>query len=449
MDRDSKLRRLHYLGKKLPHMTASALAGVLEEVQKHGAIDLHQRKHIREATHKELSKYDEYGPMFCEVALEGEQPCTATIVNLHALLFAAFGQGGGFYKLLKDTMQKTPPTPHSPYQLILYSDEVVPGNVLSADNRRKCWLVYASIAQFGSEVLSQECAWLTLACCRSSFLTHCFAGIGQLMKAIIKNFFQNDMCDLQEGGILLKGPDGDHCRIWIQLGCLVQDGAAHRAVFSVKGDSGTRCCLLCRNIISKRSKLTNEEGGEILLTDNVKEADCVFTSDNDIWNSIQRLRTNYGIMCLGLWAYFLLWCGFVLGEGPYICHVGVCCLCHWPRSKADFNLWQQASGMNYQPHGLLFDDSLHTSPRPILKPASQFMHDWMHLMCVGGVCQTTIYLFLEGAGKKNWTEPVPHDCRVHGFVDIATIQVYQFTKLIQHQTTEIKQRSSDLQVQCF
>ena len=257
------------------------------------------------------------------------------------------------------------------------------------------------------------------------------------------------MCDLQEGGSLLKGPDGDHCRIWIQLGCLVQDGAAHRAVFSVKGDSGTRCCLLCRNIISKRSQLTNEEGGEILLTDNVKEADCVFTSDNDIWNSIQRLRTNYGIMCLGLWAYFLLWCGFVLGEGPYICHVGVCCLCHWPRSKADFNLWQQASGMNYQPHGLLFDDSLHTSPRPILKPASQFMHDWMHLMCVGGVFQTTIYLFLEGAGKKNWTEPVPHDCRVHGFVDIATIQVYQFTKLIQHQTTEIKQRSSDLQVQCF
>jgi hypothetical protein len=148
-----------------------------------------QRKHIREATHKELSKYDEYGPMFCEVALEGEQPCTATIVNLHALLFAAFGQGGGFYKLLKDTMQKTPPTPHSPYQLILYSDEVVPGNVLSADNRRKCWLVYASIAQFGAEVLSQECAWLTLACCRSSFLTHCFAGIGQLMKAIIQKLF--------------------------------------------------------------------------------------------------------------------------------------------------------------------------------------------------------------------------------------------------------------------
>ena len=88
MDRDSKLRRLHYLRKKLPHMSASALAGVLEEVQKHGAVDLHQRKHIREATHQELSKYDEYGPIFCEVVLEGEQPCKATIVNLHALLFA-------------------------------------------------------------------------------------------------------------------------------------------------------------------------------------------------------------------------------------------------------------------------------------------------------------------------------------------------------------------------
>ena len=56
---------------------------------------------------------------------------------------------------------------------------------------------------------------------------------------------------------------------------------------------------------------------------------------------------------------------------------------------------------------------------------------------------------LKVLAKKNWTEPVLHDCRVHGSVDIATIQAYEFTKLIQHQTTEIKQRSSDLQAQCF
>lgn len=53
--------------------------------------------------------------------------------------------------------------------------------------------------------------------------------------------------------------------------------------------------------------------------------------------------------------------------------------------------------MNFQPHGLLFDESLQNC---ILQPASQFMHDWMHLLCVGGVGQTTIYLFLEAVGNS-------------------------------------------------
>lgn len=52
--------------------------------------------------------------------------------------------------------------------------------------------------------------------------------------------------------------------------------------------------------------------------------------------------------------------------------------------------------MNFQPHGLLFDESLQNC---ILQPASQFMHDWMHLLCVGGIGQTTIYLFLEAVSN--------------------------------------------------
>ena len=195
-ERTAKLQRLHFLRRQLPHLSASALSSVLEDVQRHGAVDLHQRKHIKEATMNELSKYDEYGQLFVDIVLKGDQDLKASIVNLHALLFHAFAQGGGFYKLMMETMEKHPPNPREPYSLVLYSDEVVPGNALSHDNKRKIWMVYGSLMQFGSERLSQECAWLTLASCRSSFLAQVHGGIGQLMKEIVKNAFQSTTCDL-------------------------------------------------------------------------------------------------------------------------------------------------------------------------------------------------------------------------------------------------------------
>jgi hypothetical protein len=355
----------------------------------------------------ELSKYDEYGQLFVDIVLKGDQDLKASIVNLHALLFHAFAQGGGFYKLMMETMEKHPPNPREPYSLVLYSDEVVPGNALSHDNKRKIWMVYGSLMQFGSERLSQECAWLTLASCRSSFLAQVHGGIGQLMKEIVKNAFQSTTCDLQRAGILLKGPDNQMYRVWVSLGAFVQDGAAHKYMWAIKGDAGSRCCFLCKNCISKRSGLVNEEGGDVLVTENMKEDKLEFTTDSDIWKSVGKLKTNFETMCLTYCfniCLFLVFCfqyntnelGLLHFASVFVwfpCSAAT--VCHHLRTKADFTLWQQAAGMNYQPHGMLFDDSLHTPPNPILRPSQQFMHDWMHLMCVGGIVQTTVYLFLE------------------------------------------------------
>lgn len=300
MERDAKLRRIHYLKRQLPHMSASAFSSLLKDVDEHGSIGLHQRKHIKEATLKELNRYKEYGPMFVEVPLQGDEAYKAAIVNIHTLLFTAFAQGGGFYNLLMETMTKHPPDPAAPYQLCLYTDEVVPGNALSHDNKRKIWVAYGSLLQFGPQVLSQESAWLTLATARSSFLAHVHGGIGQLMKVVIKEAFQSPRCDLQKAGILLKAPNGTLHRVWIKLGCFVQDGAAHRAVFGIKGDSGTRMCLLCKNIVSKKSDLVGEAGAEMLVTENVKEHQLELTSDADIWRSVSRMRSQQLTMYLKL-----------------------------------------------------------------------------------------------------------------------------------------------------
>ena len=53
--------------------------------------------------------------------------------------------------------------------------------------------------------------------------------------------------------------------------------------------------------------------------------------------------------------------------------------------------------MTYQPDSLLFDESLHNV---VLRPIQQFLHDYMHLMCVSGVVQTTLFLFLQSMSNN-------------------------------------------------
>ena len=235
MERAAKLQRLHYMRRSLPHISASALAAVLEDVQKFGNVDLHQRKHIRESTEKELSKWNAYGPLFHELTLVGfEHRVQVVAVNVLTLFFAAFNQGGGWANLMMNLMQQSPPSPSNKYGLAIYSDEVVPGNTVAPDNLRKIWVIYASLIQFGPVALSQEASWLTIGCCRSSCLSLVKGGIGQLIKEILKKTFQDTNFDVTQAGFVLKSKGGEHHRIWLDLQCIVQDGAAHRATFQSK-----------------------------------------------------------------------------------------------------------------------------------------------------------------------------------------------------------------------
>ena len=55
-----------------------------------------------------------------------------------------------------------------------------------------------------------------------------------------------------------------------------------------------------------------------------------------------------------------------------------------------FKLYQQAVGFNNERYGILRD----VPRRPVVKPASQYCHDWMHAIMVSGVMNVVIYLLL-------------------------------------------------------
>ena len=83
-------------------------------------------------------------------------------------------------------LRQFPPSPEQPWRLIYYADEVVLGNPLSNENRRKVWVVYFSFLEFGAIILPQERAWLTAFVQRSQELSNASAGISQAFATCLK-----------------------------------------------------------------------------------------------------------------------------------------------------------------------------------------------------------------------------------------------------------------------
>ena len=60
-------------------------------------------------------------------------------------------------------------------------------------------------------------------------------------------------------------------------------------------------------------------------------------------------------------------------------------------SNADFKVREQALGFTYHKHAMLFDSTL----TRLMRPVTQYVHDWMHGIFAGGVFNITMYLLRE------------------------------------------------------
>ena len=357
--RAAKLRRLDAFRRSVPHVSASALAAVLDEVERSGMPEAHSRWDLGQAAALELKEHTPHGAVLVQLELkraDGMGVVSLPALNPHAFLYKACKRGGPFVEMLAQRLDACPSSPETPWNLILYSDEVVPGNALSHDNKRKVWVIYFSWIELGPEMLSREDAWVCMLVARSSEVAMCSAGMGQVFGAVLKLFFKHGFCDMSTAGVALPGPDGRVLRVFSKLGMILQDGGAHKSVWHCKGDAGTKLCMLCRNLFSVQSGVVDEDGSDLLTCSLIHEADLDFATDADIRGSVQRLAARAGL------------------DAP-----------------AMFAMRQQAVGFRHEPDSMLLDPEL----EDVVHPASQFCHDWMHAMMVHGVFNTMLYLLLE------------------------------------------------------
>lgn len=344
----------------LPHASHFAVTSFLKYVKEH---DLDNVGLSRKAAYKSRERVveemntSEYGPLMVSqmmVPVLGKQPLELHMVNPFTYLCRAYAQQGGFHDMMSQHLRQSPPSPDKPWRLCLYSDEVAPGNQLLAVNKRKVWIIYFAFIEMGLH-LHNEAAWCPIAAEPSVMLKDVESGVSQIFAKIISEFFGHRGHDMSTGGINLVGPDGNSIRLWVCLDMFVQDGGAHKIIWGAKGDAGTRCCMLCKNLVSESSGLVNDDGTDLLVCKPLRERELNCATDAEIKASILRLHAFRATL-----------------------------------RNPEYKMREQAIGFTLMPHGILEDASIAQH----IRPASQFMHDWMHCIFSGGVFNHSVWMWL-------------------------------------------------------
>ena len=271
--------------------------------------------------------------------------------NLLVYMMAIYHQDGSWTKLVQQHHAECPGTISDPWGLILYCDEIIPGNVLGRAER-KVWTIYATFLQFGDH-LSHEDAWLTISVERSAFVATLGGGIAQMIGHVLQSIF---CCPIQDPrlGFRLKATSGD-TTLFFNLSMVLADGAAQKQVWSSKGDSGTKFCLLCANVHGQVAKHADEEPYEFHCA-TTQYSQLRLVTDQELLDSYQRLHTRSS-SC----------------------------------TKKAFAQWQQATGLTYSRHALMLNQPL--LEKGIIRPATQFCHDWMHGVLQGTAPCVLYHLF--------------------------------------------------------
>ena len=136
---------------------------------------------------------------------------------------------------------------------------------------------------------------------------------------------------------------------------MLQDGAAHKAVWGLKGDAASKFCVFCLNLLTEKSNIVDESNEHLLIAQSWDISQVQQASNDDVHATAKRLEQK-----------------------------------HVELKANEFQLWQQAVGMNYNKYALLHWESLKGHVHPI----SQFLHDWMHCFLVSGIFQTVMHLIM-------------------------------------------------------
>ena len=241
----------------------------------------------------------------------------------------------------------------SPWHIVVYVDEITPGNPLKPDNKRKLSVAYWSFLEL-KQHLRHEAYWMPLACLRYHLVSKLQGGMSEFFVGLLQRSLEPFTA-----GVVVKIDDEPEL-LFASLANVLGDEAALKAVWGAKGASGMKPCMLCKNLVMKGNEVASSATEDYLVTITCSEVSrfdrC---SDNDIWQLVDYMAAQEGV-----------------------------------RSRASFDDLQKCAGIRHLPTGLLLNVPLRQMVRPTMTT-----YDSMHCYFGHGVAALELHLFLDTCKK--------------------------------------------------
>ena len=188
-------------------------------------------------------------------------------------------------------------------------------------------------------------------------------GLGQIMAAILKLFFQPDGQDMSKTGILLKLHNGRSVHLFVKLGSILGDEEALRYMTGCKGHAGLKCCLQCSNVYNSKNerRIPDHDPTHRSIYHTCTEPNRFERATTDILRAIIVRLQN--------------------------------------ATPAELNDLQIGLGWTLEKAALLVDPAL----AAIVDPCKQIHFDWMHVFVVGGVFNNHMGTMMSALSKTRFT----------------------------------------------
>ena len=241
-----------------------------------------------------------------------------------------------------------------PLNLIIYSDEVTPGNPLAPQNRRQFTNFYIGVLEFGGAALQSEHFWLTIATLRTSIAKEMVGKASRVLKAILHLWLVDNEL---HNGIFINLPRG-RTKVKFRMSNALSDESALKHGLDVKGAAGLLPCIVCANVVKQGRGLDENDDSRLLVPlHNHDYEKLIFRTDDDLWRAFDELRAK---------------------RPPAM-------------SKTRFQTEETLAGVNCNIHGVLADLEL----RAHYFPVAMNTYDVTHVLYSNGICNLELQLVLK------------------------------------------------------
>ena len=205
------------------------------------ALESGTRRKMEKAVQDHARARTPYGPVLQEMAMPIPTLRRWAFAHPLALLYHLALISVAFAEMMQSCLE-----PVSPMRVVIYIDEICPGNPLRPEKSRTLQAIYWALADWPQWVLQRTAAWPCFGTIRSTLVKQMPGHIPQLMKMVQKTFFPEDgdsfargvTSHLSNASVVLHGV----------FAGFIADEKAHKELSSTKGASGSKPCINCYNV---------------------------------------------------------------------------------------------------------------------------------------------------------------------------------------------------------